>query len=97
LVRGLYYDQWRPAALPSRERSLDEFLARVGAGLRDTRPVNVREAVEAVFRVLTKHIAKGQADKVAGELPAEIRTLWPSDAQRAGDVRRPTAELERAS
>jgi uncharacterized protein (DUF2267 family) len=97
LVRGLYYDQWHPASMPSRDRSLDEFLAHVGNGLRDTRPVNVREAVETVFRVLAMHISKGQADKVAGELPAEIRALWPSDAQRAADIRPLGAELERAS
>jgi uncharacterized protein (DUF2267 family) len=96
LVRGLYYDQWHPAAMPSRERTLDGFLARVADGLRDTRPVNVREAVETVFRVLAVHIAKGQADKVAGELPAEIRALWPSDAQRAGGAGPAAAELERA-
>ena len=95
MVRGLYYDQWHPASMPGRERSLDQFLARVADGVRDTRPVNVRQAVETVFRVLARHVAKGQADKVAGELPAEIRALWPSEAQRA--AAEPTAaELERA-
>ena len=97
LIRGLYYDQWHPAAMPSRERKLDDFLAHVGDGLRDTRPVNLREAVETVFRVLASHIAKGQADKVAGELPAEIRALWPSEAQRAAGVEPVAAELERAT
>ena len=52
--------------------------------------------LDAVFRVLAKHISKGQADKVAGELPAEIRALWPSDAQRAADIRPLGVELERA-
>jgi uncharacterized protein (DUF2267 family) len=96
LIRGLYYDQWRPAAMPSRERNIDEFLAHVADGLHDTRPVNVREAVETVFRVLARHIAKGQADKVAGELPAEIRALWPSKTEGAAATERVGAELERA-
>lgn len=43
LVRGLYYDQWHPASMPSRERTLDQFLARVGDDVRDTRPFNVRQ------------------------------------------------------
>jgi len=38
--------------------------------------------VRTVFRVLVTHIAKGQADKVAATLPAEIRALWPSAEQR---------------
>ena len=78
LVRGLYYDQWHPAAGPSRERHVDEFLARVADGLRNIRPVNSRDAVRTVFRILAKHIARGQADKVAAALPAEIRALWPA-------------------
>src|SRR5215218_6366148 len=36
LVRGLYYDQCHPAGQPERLRSLDEFLGRVGEGLRGT-------------------------------------------------------------
>src|SRR5881275_2827676 len=61
LVRGLYYDQWRPAAGPNRERHQEEFLARVADGLRNTRPINSKDAVRTVFRVLAKHIARGQA------------------------------------
>jgi uncharacterized protein (DUF2267 family) len=82
--------------MPSRERKLEDFLAHVGDGLRDTRPVNVREAAETVFRVLARHIAKGQVRKVAGELPAEIRALWPTDAQLVAERQPATAELERA-
>ena len=80
LVRGLYYDQWHAPSAIHKERHQEEFLARVQDGLRDTRPVNVQEAVRAVFAVLAKHIAKGQADKTARVLPAEIRALWPASA-----------------
>jgi uncharacterized protein (DUF2267 family) len=78
LIRGVYYDQWQPELQPTRERHQQEFLARVGDGLRDVRPVNVKEATQTVFGVLARHIAEGQARKVAGALPAEIRALWPS-------------------
>src|SRR5204863_301216 len=80
LVRGLYYDQWHSPSAVHKERHQEEFLARVQEGLRDTRPVNVQEAVRTVFAVLAKHIAKGQADKTARVLPAEIRALWPTTA-----------------
>ena len=82
LVRGLYYDQWHSPSTIHKERHQEEFLARVADGLKDTRPVNTRDAVRTVFRVLVTHIAKGQADKVAATLPAEIRALWPSAEQR---------------
>ena len=66
LVRGLYYDQWHAPSAIHKERHQEEFLARVQDGLRDTRPVNVQEAVRAVFAVLAKHITKGQAKTILG-------------------------------
>jgi len=92
LVRGLYYDQWHSPSTIRKERHQEEFLARVADGLKDTRPVNTRDAVRTVFRVLATHIARGQADKVAATLPAEIRALWPSAEQREPARERAPAE-----
>ena len=76
LVRGLYYDQWRPAGQPERLRTLDEFLGRVGEGLQGIRPVDVRDATQAVFRTLTRHADPGQVRKIIDVLPEEVRALW---------------------
>lgn len=76
LVRGAYYDQWRPVAQPERYRSLDEFLAKVEENLGAIRPVDPRDAARAVFQVLNRHIAEGQARKVRDSLPEPIRALW---------------------
>lgn len=76
LVRGAYYDQWRPEAQPLRIRSLDEFLERVGEGLQGTRPLNVHDAAQAVCRTLSRHIDAGQVRKVAIALPEPIRDFW---------------------
>lgn len=40
--------------------------------------------------VLDAHITKGQAEKVASCLPANIRALWPS----AGEPTEPASEVE---
>jgi uncharacterized protein (DUF2267 family) len=79
LVRGAYYDQFRPAEQPERGRSLDEFLERVGAEFAMARPVNAHDASRAVFRVLSRHVERGQVDKVRNALPEEVRALWPVD------------------
>jgi uncharacterized protein (DUF2267 family) len=79
LVRGLYYDQFRPSELPNRLRSLDEFLQCVGEELAMTRPVNVREATRAVFQILSRHVNRGQTDKVRQSLPEEVRAIWHDD------------------
>ena len=98
LVRGLYYDQWHaPSTTLHKERHQEEFLARVEEGLRDTRPVNAQEAVRTVFAVIAKHIAKGQAEKTARVLPAEIRAMWPAPlGAQPEDVAREVDDKERA-
>jgi uncharacterized protein (DUF2267 family) len=86
LVRGAYYDQFRPSELPGTSRSLDEFLQGIGAELAMTRPVNVRDATQAVFRILSRHVNQGQVGKVRNSLPEEVRALWPDSAE-APDIR----------
>jgi uncharacterized protein (DUF2267 family) len=78
LVRGAYYDQWRPADQPQRLRTREEFLERIGQELANTRPVNVQQAAAAVFGLLSRHVDAGQVEKVRGALPNEIRAIWPN-------------------
>jgi uncharacterized protein (DUF2267 family) len=77
LVRGLFYDQWRPAEQRVLARKREEFLAMVARGLADIGPIDPEEAVHAVFGVLERHVARGEIDKIRQTLPAEIRSLWP--------------------
>lgn len=81
LVRGLYYDQWRPSGGPLKMRSRDEFLAHVADGLAGTRPVNIAKAAHAVFAVLDHYVDPGQVRKVREALPEDIRELWPETAR----------------
>jgi uncharacterized protein (DUF2267 family) len=82
LVRGLYYDQWRPSDQPSKLRSAEEFLEHVSKGLVGIRPVNVRDATQAVFAVLGHYINPDQIDNVREALPEHIRALWPAPGGR---------------
>ena len=77
LVRGVYYDQFEPAKLPAKWHSSDEFVHEVQKWLSDIRPVDAKEAIAAVFNVLSNHISAGQIEKVRQALPKDIRTLWP--------------------
>ena len=45
LVRGVYYDQFEPAKMPSECRSRDEFVAEVAEWLSDARPVDPEDAI----------------------------------------------------
>ena len=53
------------------------FLARVTHELRGYAQLKSPEAiVRAVFRVLTRHVSKGEIEQVHQLLPAEIREFW---------------------
>lgn len=75
LLRGVYYDGWKPAGKPVRERRKKEFLRHVEEDLRDP-TIEPEAAVRAVFAVLSKHVSRGEIDDVKGSLPPEIRELW---------------------
>jgi uncharacterized protein (DUF2267 family) len=77
LVRGLYYDQWHaPGRMDEKPRTLDEFLAPIGERLAQIRPVDARNATQAVFRLLSRHVNPGQIDKVRQSLPGEVQAIW---------------------
>ncbi len=83
LVRGVYYDQFEPAKLPTGCNSREEFVAEVAEWLSDTRPVDPDLAVRSVFRVLSNHVSEGQIAKVREALPKSLRQSW-MDAERRG-------------
>lgn len=82
LVRGVYFDRWRPGRENLKMRLLAEFLERVSDGLSDTKPIGSVDAARAVFGVLNRHIDHGQAEKIRNALPDEIRVLWPDGEGR---------------
>lgn len=78
LVRGLYYEGWRPAGEPWKERQRELFLARVEQEMRGHAQHRSADAVaRAVFRLLGRHVSAGEIDDVKRLLPAGVRELWP--------------------
>jgi uncharacterized protein (DUF2267 family) len=78
LIRGLYYEGWRPAAEPWKVRHREPFLARVEHEMRGyAKQRSADTVVRAVFRLLRRHVSEGELAEVEQLLPAEIRELWP--------------------
>jgi uncharacterized protein (DUF2267 family) len=77
LLRGLYYEGWRLAATPTRERHRAQFLEHVGRELRGQGAIDPETAIRAVFEVLWDRIDAGEVAKVIDLFPAELRELWP--------------------
>lgn len=77
LVRGFYYEGWRPAGKPLKTHR-EEFLAAIQAGSRTTDANEAERLARAVFQVVAAHITEGEIRDIKGILPKDIRSLWPS-------------------
>lgn len=77
LVRGFYYEGWKPSKKPERIRHVDDFLEHVEAELRTDLPGETASIVRAVFAVLEKRLSEGEVSDVIQLLPKELRELWP--------------------
>jgi uncharacterized protein (DUF2267 family) len=77
LIRGLYYEGWRMAATPTKERHVEQFLDHVRSELRGAGALDAEPAVRAVFDVMWEKIAPGEVAKVIAMFPEELRELWP--------------------
>lgn len=77
LIRGVYFDGWRPSASPNRKRTRKDFIERISSQLQDTRPIDPEDACRAVFRTISRHIAAGELEQVKKALPKAVRDLWP--------------------
>ncbi|HEU5016875.1 MAG TPA: DUF2267 domain-containing protein [Pseudolabrys sp.] len=76
LIRGLYYDQWRPSEQPTKWRSADEFLEQVTERLDRVKPVNVTQAARGVFHAIDHYVEPHQVEHVRNALPEPVRILW---------------------
>jgi len=78
-IRGIYYEGWNPAKTPIKSRGKELFFRQVRAEFKHTRnpDIDPEEVSSAIFRVLAKHVSKGELDQVRALLPRELRELWP--------------------
>ena len=87
LLRGAYYEQWRPATTPVKKRGKADFIARVEESFRTDPLVHPSQAIMAVFELLSEKISAGEINDVRHALPEELRHLWPEHYVAAGAVR----------
>lgn len=77
LLRGVYYEGWRPAATPTRERHVPQFLEHVHAHLPRHSEIGPEAVARATFSALAAFIDTGEVQKVVLELPRQLGALWP--------------------
>ena len=78
LIRGMFYEGWRPADTPIRERDRAGFVLKIEALVGDVTEYRGPEDISTVFRLINARISKGEVDDVRAGLPEAIRGLWPT-------------------
>ncbi len=74
LLRGAYYEGWDPSHNRQNERDAQAFIDRFvhDSGVR---PMDARDALASVAKVLRDHISPGEYEDVIMSLPAHVREL----------------------
>ncbi len=72
LVRGIYYENWRPADVPQTTRTTAQYTEEVKARLVDDRDPDAATTARAVFWLLSTNCGSGMMEKVRNALPKDV-------------------------
>jgi len=79
LLKGVYYDGWKPSRTPVKLKDRAEFYAYVAPQLlRGIRDVEVETVTQCVLGVLTNHLPEGEVEQIRLVLPEGVRDLVPA-------------------
>jgi uncharacterized protein (DUF2267 family) len=79
LIRGIYWENYRPSGKPENFRTRAEFLKKVEDALEGAIHMNPEGAARAVLGMIAARVPKGQVEDIKRMVPEEIRTLFPQD------------------
>lgn len=77
LLAGFYYQGWKPAATPTKERSVTAFIDKVRQNLpQEDYPLEIEALIRGVFTTLSQWVTAGEIDDVINMLPQDVQALW---------------------
>lgn len=79
VVRGFYYEGWRPSLAPNDFHTQQEFFDHVEESLGGTTPatrIDTVAATHAVLGLLEDRVDEGELRHVKSQLPEDIRNLF---------------------
>jgi uncharacterized protein (DUF2267 family) len=77
LIRGMYYEGWKPSSTPITDRNIGEFLGRIEREVSGVAEYESQEDIRAVFHLLNGRISAGEIADIRSGLPKAIRDFWP--------------------
>ncbi len=79
LIRGVFFEGWRPLNGLGRDRRKDDFIIAVRREFGFEEEVDFDRAIGAVFRLLERHISAGEVDQIRNSMRKALRQLWSAD------------------
>lgn len=76
LIRGIFFDGWRPAAVPVK-LSREEFLVAVSEKIVAAQVIDPVQITRDVLGVIAAEISPGEAEKIRHILSKDLQKLWP--------------------
>ena len=78
LIRGIYFEGWDPSLSPATERKKRDFVIRVEQSFGFEANTGFDTAINAVFKLLDRHISHGEIVQVRNSMKKSLRELWPA-------------------
>ena len=76
LIRGIYYEGWRPSQVPSKVRTQKDFLRPLRDAFSEDGYFDPERAFREVLAVMRRHVSEGELEEIRRAMPSEIRDLW---------------------
>lgn len=85
LIRGFYYESWKPSVTPVKIKNPEEFFEYVRAHFATSslsQEQDIESIVRAVFQVIANHVSEGEVHHIKQILPLSLASLWPQGVGR---------------
>ncbi|MGN9806069.1 DUF2267 domain-containing protein [Micromonospora sp. L32] len=76
LVRGIYFDGWKPMDVPIK-LNRDDFLLEVRRHFPYDVEGGTERVVQVVLDALSRHVTQGQWDDVKDNMPSDLQRMMP--------------------
>lgn len=76
LIRGFFFEGWKPQHEQSPPESSEEFLEDIGLRLLRVSEIEAEDAVYLVYALMHQHFSEGELVHVDRVMPAELVLRW---------------------
>lgn len=79
LLRGIYFEGWRPKTTSEHTATLEAFLTAVSQALPPRSHLDAETAMREIIGVLRLHVSEGEMAQIRRSLPNALQHLWDTD------------------